>query len=99
MQKFKPCDDRVLVRKEKSKEEVTSGGLYVPQTHEKPVDFGVVVSVGPGRVLTSGEFLAREYTEGDVVVFQKGVDLPLEVGEETLFLVEGHNVLGVMHGE
>lgn len=96
MQEFQPCDDRVLVRKPKKEAAVTAGGLYVPETHEATTDSGVVVSVGPGRVLNSGEFLAREYKEGDTVVFQKGVDLELEVNGETLYLVECFNVLGVL---
>lgn len=91
---FVPFDDRVLVRKGKSEQEMTEGGLFVPATAEKTVETAKVVAVGPGRILQTGEYVARDIAVDDIVKYQKGLDLEIKVGTETLYIVECRDVLG-----
>lgn len=65
--KFEPIDDRVIIVRD-TKENVTPGGIVLPdQATEKPM-IGVVVAVGPGRI-NGGDRVACQCKAGDRVVF------------------------------
>ena len=49
MASIKPLGDRVLVKADAA-EEVTSSGLYIPDTAKEKPQQGTVVAVGPGKV-------------------------------------------------
>ncbi|HEU4395942.1 MAG TPA: co-chaperone GroES, partial [Planctomycetota bacterium] len=52
--KVKPLDDRVVV-KPLDAEEVTAGGIVLPDTAKEKPQKGTVVAVGPGKLLDSGK--------------------------------------------
>ena len=51
---LRPLDDRVVVEP-KEAEEVTAGGIVLPDTAKEKPQRGTVVAVGPGKLLDSGE--------------------------------------------
>ena len=54
--KIKPLDDRILVEQSEA-EEVTAGGIVLPDAAREKPQRGKVLAVGPGRLLDSGERL------------------------------------------
>jgi chaperonin GroES len=77
--KLRPIDDRVVIEPMES-EEVTEGGIVLPDTaKEKPVQ-GKVTAVGPGRLLDNGERLAPSVKKGDIVIYGRyaGSDVKIE---------------------
>ena len=67
---LKPLADRVIV-KPSVKEEVTKGGILLPDTaREKPQE-GEVVAVGPGKLGEDGKRIEPEIKKGDKVIFAK----------------------------
>jgi chaperonin GroES len=52
--KIRPLDDRVVVEPIEA-EETTAGGIVLPDTAKEKPQRGVVVAVGPGRLLDNGE--------------------------------------------
>ena len=67
---LKPLADRVIV-KPSVKEEVTKGGILLPDTaREKPQE-GEVVAVGPGKLGDDGKRIEPEIKKGDKVIFAK----------------------------
>jgi len=77
--KLRPIDDRVVIEPMES-EEVTEGGIVLPDTaKEKPVQ-GKITAVGPGRLLDSGERLAPSVKKGDIVIYGRyaGSDVKIE---------------------
>ena len=44
---LKPLQDRIVAVRRQRKEEVTSGGIVIPDTHQRRPEDGTVVSVGP----------------------------------------------------
>ena len=92
---IRPLQDRVLVKRVKE-EEMTKGGLIIPDTaKEKPIE-GKVVAVGNGKVTDTGAVRAPDVTKGDVVLFGKysGTEVKID-GEEHLILRED-DILGVV---
>jgi chaperonin GroES len=77
--KLRPIDDRVVIEPMES-EEVTEGGIVLPDTaKEKPVQ-GKIVAVGPGRLLDNGNRLEPSVKKGDVVIYGRysGSDVKVE---------------------
>ncbi|HHY39242.1 MAG TPA: co-chaperone GroES [Clostridia bacterium] len=85
---IKPLADRVVV-KPRQTEEVTKGGIVLPDTAKDKPQEGEVVAVGPGRLLDNGTRVAPEVKEKDIVVFSKysGTEIKID-GEEYLILRE-----------
>ena len=68
--KFKPLNDRVLVKRLDA-EEKTAGGLFIPDSaKEKPMQ-GLVIAVGEGKLLEGGQLRPLEVKEGQTVFFRK----------------------------
>ncbi len=86
---LKPLGDRVIL-KVVEKEEVSKGGILLPDTasKEKPQE-GKVIEVGSGKVLENGQKVALEVKKGDKVIFAKYAGAEVKVqGEEYLILSE-----------
>ena len=92
--KFRPLQDRILVKRVAAETKTASGIIIPDAAQEKPLE-GEVVAVGNGRTLDNGTVLKPDVAVGDRVVFGKyaGSELKLD-GEELLILTEA-DLLGV----
>jgi len=85
---IKPLHDKVVVERMEA-ETKSAGGILIPDSaKEKPMR-GVVIAVGPGRVLESGEVKALDVKKGDKVLFggYAGSEVKLE-GKDYLIVNE-----------
>lgn len=85
---LKPLHDRVLVKR-LEEEEVTKGGIIIPDTaKEKPIK-GKVVAAGPGKTSDDGKLIAMSVKAGDNVLFNKyaGTEVKID-GVEHLVMRE-----------
>ncbi len=71
MASYKPLGNRIVVEPTDSDEQMSSGGIYIPDTAKEKPQEGKVVAVGPGRVSDSGERIAMELKVGDTIVYSK----------------------------
>ena len=87
MASIKPLGDRVLIQADVA-EEVTSSGLYIPDTAKEKPQQGTVVAVGPGKV-ENGTKVDMSVCEGDKVLYGKyaGTEVTID-GEEYLIMRE-----------
>jgi chaperonin GroES len=86
--KLNPLDDRVVVQPLEA-EEMTAGGIVLPDTAKEKQQRGRVVATGPGRLLDSGERSTVSVKVGDEVLFGKygGTDIEID-GEDVKILRE-----------
>jgi chaperonin GroES len=86
--KLQPLADRLVV-KPIEREEVTKGGIVLPDTVKEKPQEGEVVAVGPGRLSEDGKRIAMEVKVGDVVIYAKygGTEIKVD-GEEMVILHE-----------
>lgn len=86
--KLQPLGDRVLV-KPMPKEEVTKGGIVLPDTAKEKPQEGEVLAVGAGKRGEKGEHIPMEVKVGDIVLYAKygGTEIKLE-GEDLIILRE-----------
>jgi len=94
--KLRPLDDRVVVKPVEA-EERTAGGIVLPDTAKEKPQRGKVVSIGPGKLLDSGERGSLSVAVGDEVIYGKysGTDIELE-GDEVKILRETDILAKVM---
>ena len=93
--KIKPLGDKILVEVLEA-EEVTKGGIILPDTAKEEKAEGKVVAVGPGKVLESGKVQPLEVKKGDRILFGKysGNEVKID-GVEHLIMRED-DILGVI---
>ena len=85
---LKPLADRVVV-KPLAKEEVTKGGLVIPDTAKEKPQEGEIVAVGPGKLGEDGKRIEMEVKKGDRVIYAKYAGMEWKHdGEEYLILRE-----------
>ena len=83
---IKPLEDRVVV-KPITEEELSKGGIVLPDTAKERPQEGEVIAVGPGKLLDSGERAPMDVKPGDRVIFAKygGTEIKLD-GTEYMIL-------------
>ncbi len=90
--KMEPLADRVVIRPTE-KEEITKGGIILPDTvKEKPQD-GLVVAVGPGKLADDGKRVKLEVKVGDNVIYAKYAGTEIKVDDEELIVVRESDIL------
>ena len=85
---LKPLGDRLVV-KPIEQEDVTTSGIFLPETAKEKPQQGKVVAAGPGGRKESGERIALDVQVDDTVLYAKyaGTSIKLE-GQEYLILKE-----------
>jgi len=90
--KIKPLGDRVVI-KPTPKEEISKGGIVLPDTaKEKPQD-GKIVAVGPGKLTEDGKRIDMEVKVGDKVIYSKYAGTEVKVDDEELIILRESDIL------
>jgi chaperonin GroES len=90
--KLEPLGDRVVV-KPRSKEEVTRGGIVIPDTAKEKPQEGDVIAVGPGRMTDDGNRLAMDVKVGDIVLYAKYGGTEIKENDEELIILRESDIL------
>jgi len=84
----KPLQDKILVRRAAA-EDVSKGGIIIPEVAKRKTRHGEVLATGPGRVLENGKTRPLDVKVGDTVYFRgiSGQEVQIE-GEFLVMLRE-----------
>lgn len=91
----KPLGDRVLVEVLEA-EEVTRGGIVLPDTAKEKPQQGKVVAVGKGKISEDGKIVPLEVKTGDKVLFGKYAGTELKMDEKNLLMLKEEDILGIV---
>jgi len=94
---LRPLDDRVVVKPMEA-EEVTAGGIVLPDTAQEKPQRGKVIAVGPGRLLDNGNRGELSVAVGDEVIFGKYGGTEIEVGGEEVKILRESDILAKVVG-
>lgn len=95
--KLQPLHDRIVVEPAPH-EEVSAGGIILPDSaKEKPMR-GTVVATGPGKTLDSGKTSPVDVKVGDIVLYGKYSGTEVTVGGEDYVILRNDDVLGIVTG-
>ncbi len=89
---LRPLEDRVVVEPVEA-EEVTAGGIVLPDTAKEKPQRGTVLAVGPGKLLDSGERGALSVAVGDEVIYGKYAGTDIEVDGRDVKILRESDVL------
>ena len=89
---LKPLDDRVVVEPVEA-EEVTAGGIVLPDSAKEKPQRGHVVAVGPGKLLDSGERGKLSVAVGDEVIYGKYSGSDIEVDGREVKVIRESEIL------
>jgi chaperonin GroES len=90
---LKPLGDRLIVEP-LEEEQTTVGGIVLPDTAQEKPQRGTVLAVGPGaRNTDTGDHIAMDVEEGDVVVYSKYGGTEIKVGADEYLILRESDVL------
>jgi chaperonin GroES len=93
--KFRPLQDRVLV-KPLTSEEKTKGGIIIPDTaKEKPMQ-GKVIAVGAGARGEDGKLLPMGVKSGDKILYGKWSGTEIKIDGEELLVMKESDIMGIV---
>lgn len=90
--KLQPLGDRVMVRPA-AKEEVTKGGIVLPDTVKEKPQEGKVIAVGPGRLTDEGKRIVMDVKVGDTVIYAKYGGTEIKEDDEELMILRESDIL------
>jgi chaperonin GroES len=92
MAKIRPLDDRVVLQILDA-EEVTLGGIVLPDTAKEKPQRGKVTAVGEGTRTKSGERIKPDVKKGDTVLFGKYAGTDIQIDGEEYKIVRENEIL------
>ena len=90
---FKPLGNRVVVEPQEGAEQMTAGGIYIPDTAKEKPQEGVVVATGPGRLSDDGTRVPMEVGVGDTVIYSKYAGTEYKEGEGEYLVLREDDIL------
>ena len=96
--KFKPLQDRVVVRRVKE-EEKTPGGIIIPDTAKEKPSEGEVIAVGPGARNDKGDIVPVEVKAGDRVLFGKWSGTEVKIDGQELLIMKESDIMGIIESK
>ncbi len=92
MAKIEPLGDRVVI-KPLPKEEVSKGGIVLPDTVKEKPQEGEIIAVGPGKLSEEGQRMAMEVKVGDKVVYSKYAGTEFKLDDEEVVIMRESDIL------
>jgi chaperonin GroES len=90
--KLQPLGDRVVV-KALQREEVTKGGIVLPDTAKEKPQEGIVVAVGPGKLTEDGKRIPMDIAVNDKVIYAKYGGTEFKLDDEELIILRESDIL------
>src|SRR6266852_6094212 len=95
---LQPLGDRLIVEV-LEEEEVTIGGIVLPDTAKEKPQRGKVLAVGPGARDEDGKHVPMDIAEGDEVIFSKYGGTEIKLGIDEVLILRESDVLAKVVGD
>jgi chaperonin GroES len=93
--KIKPLSDRVVVEPAPA-DEVSKGGIILPDTAQEKPQFGNVVAIGPGKTSDTGSLIQPTVKKGDKILFGKYSGNEIMVDGTEYLIMRESDILAIM---
>ena len=93
--KLKPLGNRLVVEPLEA-EEVTAGGIVLPETAKEKPQKGTVLSTGPGERDDKGKRIEMDVQAGDTVLYAKYGGTEIKVDGKKLLILKETDVLAII---
>jgi chaperonin GroES len=95
---LKPLGSRVVVEPIEQ-EEVTPGGIVLPETAKEKPQKGTVLSVGDGDRDDNGKRIPMDVKVGDTVLYAKYSGTEIKLDSKKLLILRESDVLAILEGK
>ncbi|HBG59574.1 MAG TPA: co-chaperone GroES [Anaerolineaceae bacterium] len=92
---LKPLGSRLVVEPIEE-EEVTSGGIVLPETAKEKPQKGTVLAIGPGDRNDKGERIPMDVKVGDKVLYAKYAGTEVKYDGKKLLILRESDVLAIL---
>lgn len=92
---LKPLGNRVVVEP-LEEEEITSGGIVLPETAKEKPQKGNVLAVGPGERDDDGKRIPLDVKEGDTVLFAKYAGTEIKTDGKKMLIMRESDLLAIV---
>ena len=92
---LKPLADRIVV-KPSIAEEMTAGGIVLPDSAKERPHEGEVIAVGPGRTMESGARVPLEVKVGDKVIYSRYGGTEVKIANEEYVILRQDDVMAIV---
>jgi chaperonin GroES len=92
---LKPLGSRVVIEP-LEQEDITAGGIVLPETAKEKPQKGKVLSVGPGDRDEDGKRIAMDVNVGDTVLFAKYAGTEIKVDGKKLLILRESDLLAIV---
>ena len=93
--KIEPLGANVVVKRLPA-EEVTAGGIVLPDAAQEKPRQGRVLSIGDGRMLADGARAGHQVSEGDRVLFSSYAGTEVAINGEELLIMSEDDILAIV---
>ena len=92
---FKPLGGRVLVEP-LEQEEMTAGGIILPETAKEKPQEGKILAIGPGERDDEGKRIVMDVKVGDRILFAKYSGTEVKMDGKKLLIMRESDILGIL---
>jgi chaperonin GroES len=95
---LKPLGNRVVIEPIEQ-EDITSGGIVLPETAKEKPQKGTILSIGPGERDEDGKYIPMDVKESDTVLFAKYAGTEIKVDGDKLLILKESDILAIVLSE
>ncbi len=92
---LKPLGNRVVVEPIEQ-EDITAGGIVLPETAKEKPQKGKILSVGPGDRDDEGKRIPMDVKEGDTVLYAKYSGTEIKLDGKKLLILRENDILAIV---
>ena len=92
---LRPLQDRIIVKR-LEEENVTAGGILIPDTAKEKPQRGEIVAVGKGKTADDGKLIPMDVKVGDKVLFGKYAGTEIKMDGIDYLIMREDDILGVI---
>jgi len=92
---LKPLGNRVVIEPIEE-EEMTTGGIVLPETAKEKPQKGKILSAGPGERDDDGKRIPMDVKEGDTVMFAKYAGTEFKLDRKKLLIMRESDLLAIV---
>ena len=95
---LQPLGDRLIVEVIEE-QEITAGGIVLPDSAREKPQRGRVLAVGPGPRDEDGEYIKMDIEPGDEIIFSKYGGTEIKLGADEVLILRESDVLAKVVGD
>jgi chaperonin GroES len=92
---LRPLGDRVVIEPSEG-EDVTTGGILLPETAKEKPQQGIIIAVGAGRRDENGKLIAVDVKVDDKVLYARYAGAEIKINSKKVLILKEGDILAIV---